>query len=117
MSRARLALRTGERCVAAMPMMPSPIATSEPTPETGNPRLAIVKRCFSSSSGTRTKLWSYPKREEKSGERRCQQSVKVVAGGQLLRQRIQASQMIGKRLYSRHRKVAGHGPAVENLKD
>jgi len=88
-------------------MIPSPMATSEPTPDIGNPRLAMVKRRFSSSSGTRTNAVVISEERGESVERGCQQSVKVVAGGQPLRERIQALQMILKGLCSLHRKVAG----------
>ena len=80
------------------------MATSDPTPETGNPRLAMVK----------TVIISEERRE--TLERRGQQIVQIVTCGQAFREGIKASQMIGEGLLRCRWKVVGHGPAVENLK-
>lgn len=50
-------------------------------------------------------------------EPRCQQSIEIAAGGEPLRERIQASQMIWEALHCFQWQVARHGQAVENLKD
>jgi hypothetical protein len=65
MSRAKFALRMGERCAAAMPMIPPPMATSEPTPDTGNSRARVSQLWATKSAinkpkccGHAFRLWS-----------------------------------------------------------